>query len=73
MFIWFKCLGIEDTRSLIVDKAVKAKVLMVPGSAFEVEEGIKSQFVRASFSASTPELMEEALKRFGDLLRQEKV
>jgi kynurenine/2-aminoadipate aminotransferase len=34
MFIWFKLNGITDTEELIKEKAVKAKVVMVPGKVF---------------------------------------
>jgi DNA-binding transcriptional MocR family regulator len=44
---------------------------MVPGDAFCVTEGSKSAFVRASFSTASPEMMEEAIKRFAQLLKSE--
>jgi len=44
----------------------------VPGSAFIVDENAMSSYVRASFSTATPELMEEAIKRFAHLLMEER-
>jgi hypothetical protein len=52
MFVWFKLLGIDDSKSLIEEKAVDAKVLLVPGTAFS-PTGQKSSHVRASFSTAT--------------------
>ncbi len=74
MFIWFdlKKSGITDTNNLIKEKAVSAKVLMVPGAAFSTETNAPSSFVRASYSTATLEEMEEAMKRFGELLKNHK-
>ena len=69
MFCWIKLLGIEDSFSLIQEKAVKEKVLLVPGSSFAAD-GQKSPFVRASFSTATPQQMDEALRRLATLLKE---
>lgn len=71
MFCWIKLLGIEDTYSLIKEKAVKEKVLLVPGSAFSAAKD-KSPFVRASYSTATPEQMDEALRRLANLIKANK-
>ena len=34
MFVWLECLGVEETDTLIREKALKKKVLMLPGSVF---------------------------------------
>ncbi len=72
--MWFdlKKAGIVDTRTLIKEKAVAAKVLMVPGYGFSPDDSADNSFVRASYSTATLEQMEEAMKRFGSLLQQEK-
>eukprot|EP00041_Stephanoeca_diplocostata_P017690 m.362289 g.362289 ORF g.362289 m.362289 type:complete len:469 (-) comp20786_c1_seq2:868-2274(-) len=72
MFVWIKLLGVEDSRALIADKAVAAKVLLVPGIAFTpVERGATttSPYVRAAYSTATLADMDEALRRLGELLR----
>lgn len=46
------------------------QVLLVPGSAF-TPNAEASPFVRASFSTASPEEMDEALRRFATLLREE--
>ncbi len=42
MFIWFKLNGISDTENLIQEKAVKAKVVMVPGKVFSPSNSVSS-------------------------------
>lgn len=49
MFVWFRVNGVDDTQSLIYEKAVAAKVLLLPGQAFS-PTGEPSSCVRASFS-----------------------
>ncbi|KNC78098.1 hypothetical protein SARC_09449 [Sphaeroforma arctica JP610] len=67
MFVWFKLLGVEDSTDIIKEKAVEKLVLMVPGKAFTPGGG-PSPYVRATFSTASKEDMEEAMRRFGELL-----
>jgi kynurenine/2-aminoadipate aminotransferase len=71
MFVWFKVNGIRSTEQLIKERAVKQKVLLVPGVAFTPNEE-PSPYVRASFSTASKDEMDEALKRFAELLREER-
>jgi len=71
MFVWFKFKGIENAKELLQKKAVKQKVLLVPGADFMADDTKPSSFARASYSTATPEEMEEALKRLAALLREE--
>ena len=76
MFVWFRIYGLgTNAKDLIQNKAVSAKVLMLPGEAFIVDSSTPAvkdaMFVRASFSVATDEQIEEALKRFAALLKQE--
>ncbi|KAN0023297.1 hypothetical protein ACTFIU_011467 [Dictyostelium citrinum] len=71
MFIWFKLLGVEDSKALIFKKAVEKKVLLVPGISFSTDPTKPSQFVRACFSTASKEQMDEAIKRFAELLNEE--
>eukprot|EP01111_Echinosteliopsis_oligospora_P020028 TRINITY_DN9987_c0_g1_i1.p1 TRINITY_DN9987_c0_g1~~TRINITY_DN9987_c0_g1_i1.p1 ORF type:complete len:422 (-),score=106.45 TRINITY_DN9987_c0_g1_i1:25-1290(-) len=68
MFLWIKLLGVSDTRALILEKAVEAKVLLLPGQFF-MPDNSASPYVRASFSTATPEQMDEALSRLASLLK----
>ena len=59
-------------QKLIEEKAVDAKVIFVPGSAFIAPDAgveVPSSFVRAAFSTAAPEDMDEALARLAVLLR----
>lgn len=58
MFLWIKLIGIQDTRDMIMKKALEKEVLFVPGDVFQVNDG-KSQFVRACFSMCSEEDMNE--------------
>jgi kynurenine/2-aminoadipate aminotransferase len=71
MFVWFKALGVRSTEKMIKERALAQKVLLVPGVAF-TPNGEESSFVRASFSTASPDDMDEALRRFAALLREER-
>ncbi|KAJ3129428.1 hypothetical protein HK100_008648 [Physocladia obscura] len=70
MFVWIKLLGIDDSASLIKQKAVEKKVLLVPG--FEFFPNPKTTpYVRASFSTATAEEIDIALARLAEIIREE--
>ncbi|NXD35166.1 AADAT protein, partial [Copsychus sechellarum] len=58
MFLWIKIKGISDTQQLIMEKALKKEVLLVPGGAFNIDSSEPSSYVRASFSLSSPAQMD---------------
>ncbi|NWV40794.1 AADAT protein, partial [Grantiella picta] len=58
MFLWIKIKGISDTHQLIMEKALKNEVLLVPGGAFNIDSSEPSSYVRASFSLSSPAQMD---------------
>ncbi|KAL6078964.1 AADAT isoform 2 [Balamuthia mandrillaris] len=82
MFLWLKLLSeqvdestgkklpIHSSDTLIKEKAVNAKVLLVPGSSFSPSDK-PSPYVRASFSTASPAEMEEALKRLVKLIKED--
>lgn len=51
-----------DSYKLITERAFKGGVLCVPGAAF-MPRGMKSSFVRASFSLADEAIAEEAFRR----------
>lgn len=59
MFVWIKLNGISDTTALIQNKALEKKILLIPGSVFEVEEGKPSSYCRAAYSFATEDVMDE--------------
>lgn len=70
MFVWFKVLGVHSTETMIKERAIARKVVLVPGSHF-IPGAKSSSYVRASYSTATPEQMDEALRRFAALVREE--
>ena len=68
MFVWFKLVGVEDSKLLIETEARKALVLLVPGQVF-MPNGEVSNYVRASFSLATEADMEVAMERFATVLK----
>jgi kynurenine/2-aminoadipate aminotransferase len=81
MFLWMRvsdACGVRDTNGLVKEKAVDAKVLLVPGQSFTPASYLpgrspaQSPYVRASYSTATPDVLDEAFKRFGMLLQAER-
>ena len=74
MFVWLdlRPSGVLDAQKLISERAISAKVLLVPGTSFmpQQHEGQPSSQVRAAFSTATPEEMDEACRRLAGLLRE---
>jgi len=70
MFVWFKLIGVSDSWPLIKEKALDKKVILVPGQSFEVPGTMPSSYVRAAYSTASHEDMDEALRRFAELLRE---
>lgn len=68
MFVWFKLLGVPDSRLLIEGKAREKKVILVPGQYFQPNNK-PGPFVRASYSIATAEHMDVALSRLASVLR----
>lgn len=64
--------GIPEIEQEIFDLCIEKGVLVVPGSWFaaEHEKPPTELFFRATFAAATPEKMREAIRRFGDAVRQ---
>uniref|UniRef100_A0A667Y8R4 Aminoadipate aminotransferase n=1 Tax=Myripristis murdjan TaxID=586833 RepID=A0A667Y8R4_9TELE len=68
MFLWIKLKGIADTQQLIMEKALEKEVLLVPGGVFMINSSDPCPYVRAAFSLSTPEQIDEL--RLGSLMQQ---
>ncbi|OQR82886.1 hypothetical protein ACHHYP_15395 [Achlya hypogyna] len=69
MFVWIKLHGVEDSKALIEQKAVAAKVLLVPGQVFLPDNQVTS-YVRAAYSTASPEEMDLAVSRLAALLKE---
>ncbi|XP_063314243.1 kynurenine/alpha-aminoadipate aminotransferase, mitochondrial isoform X1 [Pelobates fuscus] len=72
MFLWMKINGISDTHQLIMLKAISNEVLLVPGSAFNLDSEEPSSYVRASYSLSSPEKIDQGLQRLASLIIEER-
>lgn len=71
MFVWLRLLGgINDSYDLIMTKAIKKKVLAIPGVAFMPHRD-KNPYVRVSFSNITKQNMDEALRRLAEVVDDE--
>ncbi|XP_006006337.1 kynurenine/alpha-aminoadipate aminotransferase, mitochondrial isoform X2 [Latimeria chalumnae] len=70
MFLWIKLKGIPDTYQLIAEKALQKEVLLVPGASFNIDNTEPSSYVRASFSLSSPEQMDQAFQRLAALIKE---
>uniref|UniRef100_A0A665UJJ3 Kynurenine/alpha-aminoadipate aminotransferase, mitochondrial n=1 Tax=Echeneis naucrates TaxID=173247 RepID=A0A665UJJ3_ECHNA len=70
MFLWIKLKGIADTQQLIMEKAFEKEVLLVPGGVFMINSSDPCPYVRAAFSLSTPEQIDEAFRRLSSLIKE---
>uniref|UniRef100_A0A3B3T5Y8 Kynurenine/alpha-aminoadipate aminotransferase, mitochondrial n=2 Tax=Paramormyrops kingsleyae TaxID=1676925 RepID=A0A3B3T5Y8_9TELE len=70
MFLWIKLKGISDTQKLIMEKALEKEVLLVPGGVFNIDSSLPCPYVRAAFSLSTPQQIDEAFKRLSALIKE---
>ena len=68
MFIWFQLHGVTDSMALIKQRAVEAKVLLIPGQSCSPTNSV-SNCVRAAFSTASDADMDTALSRLATLLR----
>ncbi|KIJ59657.1 hypothetical protein HYDPIDRAFT_100292 [Hydnomerulius pinastri MD-312] len=77
MFFWFKLLMSPDpteegdSKELIETKAYEGGVLALPGTVF-LPNGRKTAYVRAAFSLSTEEQVNEALRRLRVVMLKER-
>lgn len=70
MFLWIKLKGVKDTQKLIMEKALEKEVLLVPGGVFQIHSSEACPYVRAAFSLSTPQQIDEAFKRLSALIKE---
>ncbi|KAJ3097175.1 hypothetical protein HDU97_005094 [Phlyctochytrium planicorne] len=69
MFVWLKLLGVDDSSTLIKEKAAEKKVLLVPGFEFFPNPRV-TPYVRASFSTATGHEIDIALSRLAEVIRE---
>ncbi|XP_046652485.1 kynurenine/alpha-aminoadipate aminotransferase, mitochondrial-like [Daphnia pulicaria] len=71
MFLWIKCLGISDTRPMIMERALKKDVILLPGREFMTDPSQPCPYMRASFSLPTPENIDRGFRNLSELIREE--
>jgi len=69
MFLWIKVKGVEDTWDLIMDKATKNKVMVLPGKAFQPLGG-DSPYIRASFSITDIKDFDTGFQRLAKVIKE---
>ncbi|KAM4710266.1 kynurenine/alpha-aminoadipate aminotransferase, mitochondrial isoform 2-T2 [Discoglossus pictus] len=72
MFLWMKIIGVPDTHQMIMLKAINKEVLLIPGSAFNIDSTDPSPYVRACFSLSSPERIDQGFERLASLIIEER-
>ncbi|XP_059830075.1 kynurenine/alpha-aminoadipate aminotransferase, mitochondrial isoform X1 [Hypanus sabinus] len=70
MFFWMKLKGISDSHQLISEKALQKEVLFVPGQVFMVDSSAPCAYVRAAYSLSTPEQIDQGFQRLAALIKE---
>ncbi|XP_056883362.1 kynurenine/alpha-aminoadipate aminotransferase, mitochondrial isoform X1 [Takifugu flavidus] len=70
MFLWIKLKGVSDTQQLIMKKALAKEVLLVPGGVFMINSNEPCPYVRAAFSLSTPDQIDEGFRRLSSLIKE---
>ncbi|MCL4140216.1 UNVERIFIED_CONTAM: hypothetical protein GTU68_001550, partial [Idotea baltica] len=59
MFLWVKVLGLTDTTEMVIKRALKKEILLMPGNTFMVNHTKPCNYLRLSFSYCTPSEMEQ--------------
>ena len=71
MFLWLKTDGIADTWDLIMEKAMKRNIMLVPGRAFTPFPNEPCPYLRAAFSAIDVDKMDQACQKLAELIKEE--
>ena len=69
MFVWVTLPEGIDSAALLARSLETARVAFVPGGAFHAD-GSGRNTLRLSFSCARPDMIEEGMKRLGQLIRQ---
>ena len=61
--------GISSTWEMIMERGLAANIMLMPGKAFQPEQGKPCQYLRAAFSIAPEQNFEPAMERLADLIR----
>lgn len=68
MFLWVDMAAYGITAGALIEDAMKAKVLFVPGDSFYTEEGSPTT-MRLNYTNSKPEEIEKGIRILGELIK----
>ncbi|KAK3925384.1 Kynurenine/alpha-aminoadipate aminotransferase, mitochondrial [Frankliniella fusca] len=72
MFLWIKVNNVKDTSAMVLSRGLDKKILLVPGRFFHTDTQKGSPYIRASFSVSSPDEIDEGMARLAAIIRSEK-
>ncbi|XP_045597374.1 kynurenine/alpha-aminoadipate aminotransferase, mitochondrial isoform X2 [Procambarus clarkii] len=71
IFLWLKVPELEDTGPMLIQRAIKKDIALVPGKDFVVDSSKPCQYMRAAFSCATADEMMKGMENLAKLLREE--
>ena len=71
MFLWINVNDVPNTWDMIMKRAMKKNVMLIPGRAFMPNDTGSSSFMRASFSIASEERIDVGMQRLADLIKEE--
>lgn len=71
MFLWIRIPEVSDTREMIMKRALEKEVIIIPGGCFSLKEDQPSSYCRISYSSSSPQDLDEGIRRLSEVIRDE--
>lgn len=71
MFLWIKVNGINDTWTMIMKRAMKKNVMLLPGKAFLPDPSRPCPYMRATFSVAPEADFDVAFQRLAEVIKEE--
>lgn len=71
IFIWLKALQLNDTTSMLLERAAKRDIVLVPGNEFMVDSSKPCPYMRAVYSCATPDQMMRGMENLAKLIQEE--
>ena len=71
MFLWIRVPELNSTWDMIMERAMKKNIMLMPGKAFQPDVNKPCQYLRAAFSIAKEDKFDSAMERLADLIREE--